>query len=456
MSATARTPARTAASPRVLAAVLLGTVLNPLNSSMIAVAVLRIQDAFGVGVLAGAWLISSFYLVAAVGQSVLGRLADQFGARRLLCIGFVMVGAAGVLGPLAPSFGWVIAARVLLAAGTSAGFPAGLALLRNAAGGQAPPPSTLAAITIANSSTAALGPVIGGALISLAGWEMVFVVNVAVAAVGLLAALRWLPPDRQHAGGVSLALVRRLVDLPGILSFSTMLAALLGLLLSLRHDPLWWLAPVAVAAGALMVALARRRPDPFIDVRAVAGNRPLLSVCVQYLLVNVVSFGVFFAIPLWLEGARGYHPGVAGLLMAPLPAVGVLAAIAAARVVSRAGVRAALLAGAVPMLAGTLLLRTFGPGTTVLGVLAVAAVLGLPIGFNNLALQSALYGASEPERTGAAAGLFQTCRFTGAVLATSVLGIAFAGGVTTAGLHHVAAGLAGVSVVILVASVRRR
>jgi MFS family permease len=145
---------------------------------------------------------------------------------------------------------------------------------------------------------------------------------------------------------------------------------------------------------------------------------------------------------------------VTGLLMAPLAGVAVLATPLAARLVARRGVRPALLAGACAMVGGTLLLMTFGPTTPALAVLAVTFVLGIPIGFNNLGLQSALYAASAPERTGAAGGLFQTARFTGAVLATCLIGIVFADGVDSAGLHEIAAVLASVSAVVLVASMR--
>jgi predicted MFS family arabinose efflux permease len=82
----------------------------------------------------------------------------------------------------------------------------------------------------------------------------------------------------------------------------------------------------------------------------------------------------------------------------------------------------------------------------------VSAVLGIPNGFNNLGLQSALYAAAEPERTGAAAGLFQTFRYIGAVLSTSLIGIVFAGGVSTSGLHEIGIVLAAVGAVALVAS----
>jgi MFS family permease len=260
-------------SRRVMAAILLGTVLNPINSSMIAIALVSIRDDFDVSVVSLSWLISSFYLVAAVGQSVLGRLVDQFGPRRLQCVGFVLIVVAGVLGPLAPSFGWLLAARLLLAVGTSAGFPAGLALLRDASGGRAPSPSTLAAITIGGSSSAALGPALGGVLVALAGWQAIFLVNVVVGLVALPLSLRWLPRDPQHAGGVSLALVRRLVDLPGIAAFTAMLASVLALLLSLASEPLWWLAPVALLGGVALVVNDRRREDPFLDVRMLTGNR---------------------------------------------------------------------------------------------------------------------------------------------------------------------------------------
>lgn len=443
---------------RVLAAILLGTSLNPINSSMIAVALVRVGADFDVGLVSLSWLVSSFYLVTAVGQSVLGRLADQLGPRRVQCAGFALIAVAGVLGPLAPSFGWLVAARLLLGLGTSAGFPAGLALLRTASGGSAPPPRTLAAITIAGSSSAALGPAIGGGLVALAGWQAIFLVNVAVGAVALPLSLRWLPRDPQHVGGLDLARVRRIVDLPGIAAFATMLASVLALLLSLAGHAAaqWWLAPVALLAAGALVLNDRRRADPFLDVEMLAGNRALLGVCVQYLLVNVVAFGVYFALPLWLEAARGHSSGVAGLLVIPLAGVAVVATPLAARLVARRGERPALLIGACAMVAGTLLLSTLTESTPLWAYLPIALVLGVPIGFNNLGLQFALYRVSEPARTGAAAGVFQTCRFVGAVFATCFLGIVFADGVDTAGLHEMALLLASVSAVVLTASLLRR
>lgn len=439
---------------RVVGALVLGTLLNPLNSSMIAVALVQIQHEFDVGVVDASWLISSFYLTSAVAQAVAGRLADRLGARRVYCAGLVLVGLAGGLAPLSPSFGWVVAWRVVLALGASACFPAALAILRHVAGGQ-PPPRTLAAVTVAGSTSAALGPVLGGGLIALAGWEAIFVVNVAVLAVGLPLALRWLPRDGQRLDGLDAGAVRRLADVPGVVLFSGMLAGALGLLLSLDEAPAWWLAPVAAVCAVGFVARELRHPEPIVDLRALAANRALVAVCAQYGAVNVAFYGIYFTLPLWLEGARGQTPGEAGLLMVPMAVTGVLVTPLAARVLRRAGIRTTLVTGSAALLAGTLLLAVVGDGTPVVALVAVGVVLGLPNGFNNLGLQSALYASAPREMIGAAAGIFQTARFVGAVLSTALIGLVFASGIDSPGLHAIALALAAVAAATLAAALRR-
>src|SRR5262249_25499217 len=104
----ARQPGR-----RLVGVVLAGTLLNPLNSSMIAVALVLIQADFRVSVATASWLLSGFALAAAVAQPVMGRLADLFGPRRIFCTGLLLVGMASLLAPLAPSFRGLIAFQVL-------------------------------------------------------------------------------------------------------------------------------------------------------------------------------------------------------------------------------------------------------------------------------------------------------------------------------------------------------
>jgi 2-(1,2-epoxy-1,2-dihydrophenyl)acetyl-CoA isomerase len=101
---------------RLVGAVLVGTLLNPLNSSMIAVALGLIQADFRVSMATVSWLLSGFALAAAVAQPMMGRFADLFGPRRIFCAGLLVVGIASALAPLVPAFGWLIACRMLQAA----------------------------------------------------------------------------------------------------------------------------------------------------------------------------------------------------------------------------------------------------------------------------------------------------------------------------------------------------
>src|SRR5262249_10656552 len=215
----ARRPGR-----RLAGAVLAGTLLNPLNSSMIAVALVLIQSDFRVSVATASWLLSGFSLAAAVAQPLMGRFADLFGPRRVFCTGLLVVGVASVLAPLAPAFGWLIACRMLQALGTSAAYPAGLAILRTVDPQGQAPAGTLGALSIASSVSVALGPVLGGFLAARAGWPAIFLVNIPLTAVGLLLAWRWLPPDATpglatiEASPSRRSIVRtvlKMVDVPG-------------------------------------------------------------------------------------------------------------------------------------------------------------------------------------------------------------------------------------------------
>ncbi|HEX6499029.1 MAG TPA: MFS transporter [Micromonosporaceae bacterium] len=467
---------------RVAASIALGTLLNPLNSSMIAVALLDLQHEFRVGVAASSWLISGFYLAASVAQPLMGRLADRYGPRRVYLVGLAIVCATGVAVLFAPGFGWVVAARVVQAVGTSAAFPAGLALIRRLMGGSRPPVATLGAISVANSASAAFGPVLGGFLVSWAGWQGIFAVNVPVTVLGIVVALRWLPSDRvtaSAAGGVSPgersvatgarsgapageqtgeqtgSAARRLaaeLDVPGLLLFSATVVCLLGFLLSVGAQPTWLLlALVPVATGAL-IWRELRAATPFLDVRALAGNGPLVGVLGQQIATQAAFYSVFYGLPLWLEQVRGYSAQTSGLLMLPVAALGVAVTPVAARLAGRLGPRLPLVIGSLGLLVGGLALLLVGDATPVAGIVGVATVLGLPNGFNNMGLQALLYSSAPAEQTGTAAGLFQTGRYVGAILSTATLGIVFEKHLTSAGLHKVGLVVAAIAVLLVIAA----
>lgn len=440
---------------RLVGAVMTGTLLNPLNSSMISVAVLSLGLAFRVSTITATWLISGFYLAGAIGMPLMGRLADLCGPRRIFSLGLLLVGLTSALAPVAPAFGWLLAIRVVQAVGTAAAYPAGLAIIRARDRRGRAPAAALGAVSIASSVSAALGPVLGGGLVALASWPAIFLVNIPVIVVGLVLARRWLPADRAPRPALGGAAVHAL-DLPGVALFSGLLAGALGFLLSLSARPLWPLLPLAALAALLLLRREYRVAAPFLDVRLLTANRPLVGVYAQFAAVNLVFYAVFFGLPLWLEEARRFTPGTAGLLLLPVAGVGVLTTPLAARLIDRSGPRRALLVGAVLLLAGCLLLLLFDAATPVPVLLAVGAVLGVPNGFNNLGLQAALYEAAPTAQMGAAGGLFQTFRYTGAILSTALIGLVMGPRATGGSLHALAVVSAAVSALLVVTSILTR
>lgn len=442
-----------------------GTLLNPLNSSMIAVALISLQTAFGVSTATASWLISAFYLAAAIGMPVMGRLADLVGSRRVFCAGFILVGLVGALAPLAPSFGFLVVLRIVQAFGTSAAYPAGLAILRRGDSEGKAPASALGALTVAGSISAALGPVLGGFLVGAAGWQAIFLVNVPVTVAGFIMALRWLPRDDSGRAGTAgeqgstssspLELWHTL-DIPGIILFSGTITGLLGFLISLSGTKLWSLLAGALLAGGLLIWRERHASSPFLDVTMLANNRALLGIFLQYAAINIVFYAIFFGLPLWLERARAFQPREAGLLVLPVAGMGVISTPIAAWLVRRHGARPALIIGSFTLLAGSLLLLTPNLQTPLVVIVVIGCVLGIPNGFNNLGLQAALYEITPPETMGQTGGQFQTFRYIGAILSTALLGLVFGSTATSTELHTMALVLSGIGALLLITSIGAR
>src|SRR5262245_43146193 len=138
------------------------TVLNPLNTSMVAVGLSELSRVFGVTARASVWLVSVFALPSAVGHPLAGRLADALGARCVLVAGLVIAGASGLAASFAGTFPLLVALRGPQALGTSTAFPTGISLLGRIDapdGANRPIPAAwLGAVALCGYLSAALGP----------------------------------------------------------------------------------------------------------------------------------------------------------------------------------------------------------------------------------------------------------------------------------------------------------
>jgi MFS family permease len=461
-----RRPARRKPQPgdgfdrRLLPAMIIGSVLNPVNSTIIAVALVPIGVAFGAPPAETAWLVSALYLATALGQPVVGRLIDLFGPRRLFLFSTALVGLAGVIGTLAPTFGVLIAARVLLGFGTCAGYPAAMSLIRSEARrtGQDSPAGVLTLLSVASQTIAVIGPSLGGLLIAAGGWRTTFALNIPLALAALILGWLRLPrtplPERTGADGRRVS-PAKVLDLPGMGLFAVMLVTLLLFLMDLTHlSPAAFALPaVAVLAGAAFGFRELRVEQPFIDLRLLAGNRPLLATYARTLAAYIVSYSVLYGFTQWLEEGRGLSPSQTALVQLPMFAVAIGVSAMTGR---RKGVQAKLIVGALGQIAACAMMLLLGGGSAVWLLVAVSVVFGLPQGLNSLALQNSVYYQSEPEHTAASAGLLRTFSYLGSMVAAAATAWSFGDHVSSAGLHDLAWFMLAAGVVFLLMTVLDR
>jgi MFS family permease len=371
-------------SPEILqsAATAVGTVaaaamLSPLNTSMFPIALPDLQREFNTSASASTWLLTVFALVSAVGHPLAGYLADRLGPRRVLLAGLVVTGLSALIAAGAATFSLLLALRTAQALGTATAFPAGIALLQtlgspNGSDRQLPP-AWLGVVAMVSNLGAALGPMLGAALLVTMGWRALFLANLPIVIAAALL-LRHFPADRADRG----------------------------------RD-----------AGR-----AKRSP--------IVLQRQLFSVSARFAVVCTVFFAAFFGLPLWLLQSSRLGAVETGAVMAPMVIVSALITPMAARTVSRSGAGVASLVGAGGLCLGTGLLITVNEQTSVVVLISAMAALGTALAFNNLGLQAQLTGEVSPAQLGTAAGLFQSARFVGAALATGLLGITVTNDAATA------------------------
>ncbi|MFE2447249.1 MFS transporter [Streptomyces sp. NPDC059426] len=449
--------------PRLMAPLLIGSVLNPVNSTMIATGLVAIGHDFGVGAARTAWLVASLYLASAVAQPAMGRLADLLGPRRVFLCGLLVVCAAGLVGALAPAFGWLIASRVLLGIGTSAAYPAAMALLRaqSVATGRETPRPVLGRLSLAALGSAAVGPVLGGVLTATAGWRAIFAVNVPLALLGIALALLWLPRTRMASAGsadsaestdAGARTAGGAFDPLGIALFTGTLTTLMIFLMDLER-PNWALLPVVLVLAAALTWWQLRRPRPFIDLRMIGRNRSLALTYLRHGTAYLVIYMVMYGYAQWLEEGHGYSASRAGLIMLPMSGAAAVCSLLGART---KGIYAPLVLAAVLLAAGSGVLLLADESTPLLALLLAAVLFGLPQGLSSTGNQAAVYTQAPRESVGAAAGLQRTSQYLGAITAAGLIGLFYGQRATAAGLHGIAmvAGALSLAVLLLTATDR--
>jgi MFS family permease len=400
-----------------------GTILQGFNSAVIAIALVPIAAEFGQSD-SIPWLVSGLYIAAAVGSPTAGRLSDLFGPRRVYLVGLVIALIASAAGPFMPNAEALVADRILLGLGTSAQFPAAMAIIRRqAALTSRSPRKAIGTIALCGQTSAAIAPTIGGLVVVTTGWEGVFWVNVPLILAAFLLVLLVIPADspRTKAASGPIAAVRAIDPLGIVLFIAALSSAMIGVL-SLNDDPQWLVLGASVPLAALFALRELKARQPFIDVRLLVRNRDLMATCGRAIITFISFYSIFYGLPQWLETTAGLDAGLTGLLMFPIFGVGILSTLVAGRLGRRSSPRLLLVIGSIAVVAaGVVVVAVFHEATPLWAIALVSVLFGLPNGFNNLGNQFLLHESAPQGSAGTASGIYRTSQYLGAIISSLIV-----------------------------------
>ncbi|MDC0764794.1 MFS transporter [Brevibacillus sp. AG] len=439
----------------------LGILLNPLNSSMISVAIPRLQDVYRLDFTVVSWIIFSFYIASAIAQPVMGKASDLFGRKKIFLTGLVVSFVASILAPLSPNFGWLIVFRIVQSIGTSMMVAVGMAIVRiHITEKQA---TALSVLSIFLSGAAAIGPFVGGVLLHYWDWSAIFLINIPFVVASLLLAWRMIPKDESAASAAHNMSFRKwldLIDATGIVLFAVgLVASLVGLLSAKSSGHVsWWHIMVGGIGLITLGAFVRhelKTTSPFIPFRTFAKYPAMTWVNIEFMLVNVLFYSLFFGLPSYLQMVRHVSEFHTGILMLSLGLCSLVVSPLAGRWIDQSGPRPALLASAILMTFGSLWLVTLNQDSHVISVCVALAAFGISNGLNNVGMQAALFKSSPKEIIGVASGLFQTSRYLGTILSSLLIGIVMGDKFSAEGLQVLGIILTTIALSLVLMSWRR-
>ncbi|MBM3926239.1 MAG: MFS transporter [SAR202 cluster bacterium] len=410
----------------VFATVAMGSLLPSLDFGSVNIALPTIGDEFGKSITTVQWVTLGYVVVLSTMLLPMGRLSDVYGRKKVYILGFAVFASTSTLAGFSPSLWGIIGLKAASGVGTAMVMANGIAILTTTFPASERGKAVGSHMVILAVGTA-MGPVIGGALVEAFGWRSVFFVNLPIAVAGIAAALALLDTDRlsmqggaEHRG--------RLDGLGAALSGGAVLSILLGLGNGPRAG---WASSEIVAALAIGTGLTgafvwweRRTASPMLDL-SIFQSRIFSVGPLTSFVCYVGAASVWFLMPFYLQGALGYSPGQAGLIM--IANVGCTAVTGAMGgwLSDRYGQRRFITAGAAISGAGLFMMSRFSVDSGLGLIVSALALQGCGMGMFVSSNQSAVLGATAASKLGVASAYINLTRNlaqnTGVALATAVV-----------------------------------
>src|SRR3954466_15350503 len=386
------------------------------------------------------WVVNAYTLTFGGFLLLGGRLADLLGRRKLFMIGLVVFSLASLLGGLAQSDVWLIAARALprvgllparalQGLGAALVSPAALSIVTNTFAEGAERNRALGVWGAVAGSGGAAGVLLGGVLTEYLGWEWVLFVNVPIGVIAALLAPRLLAESHDEAA-------ERSFDIGGAVSVTAGLSLLVYTLVDANNAG--WGSTKTIVLGALsvlilaaFVVIERRHRQPLVPF-SIFRMRTIRGANIVALLIGMSLFSMFFFISLYMQQVLGYSALKTGVAYLPLALVIIFSAGGASALVTRIGFKTTLIIGMLFITAGLLWFAQVPAhgGTYVGDVLFPSILAAIGLGFAFVPVTIAAVTGIRPDQAGLASGLVNTAQQVGGALGLAIL-VAVANGTTS-------------------------
>lgn len=420
------------ASPRAhwiaVATVCAGAFMGQLDASIVSLALPPMQAGFSASASSVQWVALSYLLTLVALVAPVGRISDWLGRKSVYVYGFGVFTVASLLCAMAPNLATLIIFRVLQAIGAAMLQANSVALIATAV-----PRDTLSkAIGVQGAAQAiglALGPTVGGLLVALGDWRLIFAVNVPFGIVGITAGWFLLPKSQSLAE-------RTRFDRLGLALFVPSIVLLVLSLSFVGQSGIaayWPIVGVAAAIviGAVFVLRSRRTPHALINLRLFA-SRAFSSGIVSGLLSYAVLFGVLFAVP--MASADVESAATTGLILTTLPVTLAVIAPVAGYLGDRYSPRLVTATGMVIAAGGMAFIGVAGSSTW--GLVVGLIVLGIGSGVFTPANNASIMAAAPRRQSGAASGILNMTRGLGTALGVTAATLAVGGASGATELAH--------------------
>jgi len=409
---------RTAPGRWVIAATVLGSGMALLDGTVVGIALPTIGRQFHAGVSTLQWVVTSYALTLAGLLLLGGALGDRLGRQRVFVVGTIWFAAASLACGLAPDAGALIVARAIQGVGAALLTPGSLAILQ-ASFAPDDRSQAIGAWSGLGGVAAAIGPFLGGWLISAVSWRLIFFINLPIAVAVVVISARHVPESRDPS-------ISGRLDIGGA---ALVTIGLVGLVYGLIEGPvLGWSSPVTLIAlvggGALLVAFWRwesRLAHPMMP--------PGMFASVEFSAANAVTFAVYgglggalFLLPVELQEVARYTPLAAGAALLPVTVLMLALSARSGALAARIGPRIQMSVGPVMVGAGlALLTRVTASGGYLTEVLPAVTVFGLGLAVTVAPLTATVLAAAPPEHTGVASAINNDVARTASLVAVALL-----------------------------------